>query len=219
MYRLSPLQLFVTFTPAILVLALVALGSVLFEITIPEMTKDLSATAGANPLWGFLSNFGAFLWCSTTAVCMFVGLLCLQSGLRRPFWFMFCSALLSGYLLFDDFFLFHEHIAEQSLGVDEKVVLASLAISVFAYLLYFRNDILQTHFLMLLAALGLLSASVVVDAIFSDWLLQLGDWGYFVEDGFKWLGIAAWCSYFVHTAYHLALALLNGGRPYQSHAR
>lgn len=211
MYNLSPLQLLITFTPAILILAIVAVGSVLFEITIPEMTKDISATAGANPLWGFLSNFGAFLWCSTAAICAFAGLLCLQSGGKRPFCFMLFSALLSGYLLFDDFFLFHEHLAEQHLGVDEKIVLASLGISLFTYLLYFRNDILRTRFVMLLTALGLLSFSVVVDVIFEDWLLNLGDWGFFVEDGLKWLGIAAWCSYYVHTAYQLVLGLVNQG--------
>ena len=41
---------------------------------------------------------------------------------RDTLWFLLSSALLSAYLLFDDFFLFHEDLASRYLGLDENVV-------------------------------------------------------------------------------------------------
>jgi hypothetical protein len=87
--------------------------------------------------------------------------------------------------------------------VDEKLVYAALGIAVSAYLIAFWRVILQTHFAVLLLALGFLGSAVVMDALLEPWLRRLGHWEYFVEDGAKWLGIAAWCSYYVRTSYQL----------------
>ena len=107
------------------------------------------------------------------------------------------------YLLLDDLFLFHETLASMYLGVNEKIIFVVLGIAVFTYLAKYRRIILKTNYSNLLLALGFLSLSVVIDSILEPWLSQIGQWEFFLEDGFKWLGIVSWCSYYIDTSFLL----------------
>lgn len=212
MSTVSTRQLLITFVPATFILAVIAMVSVVFEVRMPSMTQDLAAIAKIHPLSGILSNFGILLWSATASICFFSALTLRKTAPNTTCRFLLSSALLSTYLLCDDFFQFHEALAAQYLGLDERVVYAVLGLAVSAYLIGYRTLILQTNFGALLLALGFLASSVVIDAILAPWLWRLGDWEYFVEDGAKWLGIASWCSYYVHTCHQLLvgrLALLS----------
>lgn len=206
MKTVSTRQLLITFVPSISILAAIAMVSVLFQVSMPAMTQDVTAIAKIHPLSGILSNLGILLWCAAASICFFTATTLRNVKPRDTFWFLLSSALLSTYLLFDDFFQFHEDLASRYLGLNEQVVYAALGIAVSAYLIAFRRIILRTNFGALLLALGFLASSVVIDAILEPWLWRLGHWEYFFEDGAKWLGIASWCSYYVHTSHQFLVS-------------
>jgi hypothetical protein len=198
-------QLLITFVPSLCMLAAMAVAGVLFQVDMDVMTRDVTATANVHPLTGILSNLGILLWCAAASICAFAAVTLRNVKPGEPFRFLLCSALLSAYLLLDDFFLFHDELAPRYLGVDEKLVYAALGIAVCAYLIAFRRVILRTHFAVLVLAVGFLGIAVVMDALLEPWLRRLGHWEYFFEDGAKWLGIAAWCSYYVRTSHQLVV--------------
>lgn len=195
-------QLLIILVPSIVVLLVMALVSVFFQVKIPVLTRDTTAIAKIHPLSGMLSNLGILLWCAAALISGFVAYVLRNIKTQDTFWFLFFSALLSAYLLLDDLFLFHEKIAPVYLGLPEKMVIGILGIAVLSYLIAFRRIILRTNFGVLLLALGFLATSVVIDSFFELlWTSQLDNWAYFFEDGTKWLGIASWCGYYVHTSH------------------
>lgn len=202
-------QLLITLAPSIFILLLMVVANVFFQVNIDAMTRDVTAIANVHPLSGILSNLGVILWCAAASICAFAAIILRDVKPRGLFRFLLSSSLLSAYLLLDDFLLFHEKLAPWYLGLSEKFIFAALGVAVFAYLIAFRRMILRTNFGTLLLALGFLTTSVFVDAIFEPWLRQFGHWTFFFEDGAKWLGIAFWCSYYVHTCHGLVASNLG----------
>lgn len=216
MKTVSARQLLITFVPSISILVAMLVVSILFQVSMAAMTQDVTAIANIHPLSGILSNLGILLWCAAASICVFAAVTLSNIKPRDTFWFLLSSALLSAYLLFDDFFLFHEVLASRYLGLNEKVIFAALGIAVSAYLIAFRRVILRTNFSVLLLALGFLATSVVIDALLETWLWRRGHWEFFFEDGAKWLGIASWCSYYVHTSHQLLVSTI--GLPNKCHS-
>lgn len=206
MEKSSVRQLIITLVAAIAVLAMVAAASVLTGVSITNFTQDVTAIAGIHPLSGFLSNFGILLWCSTASVLAFVAATTRTRVATKDFLFLLASALVSAYLLFDDLFLFHEHLASQYFGISEKYIIAVLGMLGAAYLIVFNKIIFRTRFSFLISAVVFLTLSIVVDQVTFPWVWRLGNWWeFFVEDGLKWLGIACWFSYYVITAQQFLL--------------
>lgn len=201
MLSVTPRQVLTTFVPAISMLAVIAVISLAYNISMPLITRDVTAIGKIHPLSGFLSSMGIFLWCVAASICCFAAIVLHATRQKKTFWFLLCSSLLSAYLMFDDAFLFHESLASTYFGLDEKIIILTLAVMVFTYLVMFRDVILTTNYSILVMALGFLSFSVVVDIVLGSRFLHLGEWEFFVEDGLKWLGIASWCSYYTHTSY------------------
>jgi len=217
---ISARQLLITLAPSIFVLLLIMVTSISFQVSMPTMTRDVTAIAKIHPLSGILSSLGILLWCAAASICGFAAIILRDVKPRATFWFLLSSSLLSAYLLLDDFFQFHEALAPRYLGLSEKFVIAALGVAVSAYLIAFRRIILRTHFGALLLALGFLATSVVIDVILEPWLWRLGHWTFFFEDGAKWLGIAFWCSYYVHTTHQLLVSTLDlPNKAIQSDAR
>lgn len=187
--------------PAILILIAVAMISVLSQISIPSLTRDVTAIANIHPLSGVLSTLSILLWCMTASITIFSAFILRHYEQAKTFKFLFISSLLSTYLMLDDAFLFHEVLAYKYFSIDEKIVYLTLGITVFVYLVSFRKIILKTNYSVLLLAFVFLTISVLTDGILDPWFWSLGHWEYFIEDGAKWLGIASWCSYYVHTSY------------------
>jgi hypothetical protein len=195
----------------LLPLLLVAGASWVLSIEVKVMTQDLAAQARLHPLAGFLSSMGVLLWWTSASIWLFCAGLRLPGSAARaaPLHQRFClsSAGLSAYLALDDLFQIHESLAPDYLGVPEGAVYGLLGLSVMAYLVSFRSLLLNRRGLILLVSLALLAASVVVDSVLEPWLWRLGHWTYLVEDGLKWMGIAAWCAFCVVWCRHL----LQGG--------
>ena len=194
-------NLLITFILSISILAIVAAVSAFGGVTMDRLTRDVVAIANIHPLYGILSNLGILLWCVAASICLFVAITIRGKAPRSTFLFLLASALLSGWLLFDDLFLFHEDLARRYLGLSEKVVFSSLGMVFSIYLVAFRKTILKTNYFILIVTFGLLASSVLVDVIFERWLWRLGHWTFLVEDGLKWLGISCWCSYYVTAAH------------------
>lgn len=192
--------LYATFFAAALVLAAIAAVSAIFNIPMSEFTRDVTIIAGIHPLSGALSSLGILLWCAAASICMFSAIALrsvVSSDVHR---FLLFSALLSMYLLFDDLFMFHETLAPNVLGLDQRVVIFFLGLAVSSYLIVFRSVILRTNYVFFLLALGMLTLSVAIDAIPRQWMSGLGHWVYLIEDGTKWIGISCWCGYYSHTS-------------------
>ena len=201
--------LYLTFLSAALVLATVAAISAIFQIPMSDLTRDVTIIAKIHPLSGLLSSLGILLWCATASICLFSAAALRNIESSEIYRFLFVSALLSMYLLFDDLFMFHETLAPQVLGLDQNVVILFLGLAVSSYLILFRSVILRTKYLFLLLALGMLTLSVAIDAIPRQWMSGLGHWVYLLEDGTKWIGITCWCSYYSHTSMHLVVGRLS----------
>jgi hypothetical protein len=199
MKSISKQQLLITFIPAISILVAVVIVSMFFNINMALITRDVTAIGKIHPLAGILSSVGILLWCVTASICFFSAIILRNIKQTANFWFLLNSAFLSIYLLLDDLFLVHEQLSSIYFGISEKIVFMFLGIAVFAYLTTYRLKIFKTNYSVLLLALGFLSFSVVIDTILGP-LLKIGHWEYFIEDGFKWLGIASWCSYYTQTS-------------------
>ena len=196
-------QLLFILTPSALVLIIVILLHQNFQISMYEIFRDPSQIAKISPFAGVISNLGVLLWWSTASVCFFTVFFLNMFKQNEKFWFMLASALMSAYLAADDLFRLHDSVA-WSLGLQEENVLMSMGFLVLAYFIKFRREILESNFLILLLALGFLTASVTVDH-FQDGavLSNLGEWRIFLEDGFKWLGIVFWCCYYTVTSHQI----------------
>lgn len=195
----------ITGIPSMFILIGIALVSIILDINLGLLTRDPTAIAKINPLSGILSNFGIILWCSAATVCFFAAIAIRNTASNDWFWFLFCSGLLSAYLLFDDFFQFHEILAGDHVGISEKFTYMALGIAVLIYLFIFRRNIWRTNFSFLLMSFIFLASSVAIDVFQSSLMLRVGHWQFFMEEGAKWLGISCWCSYYVQTSYHLVV--------------
>jgi hypothetical protein len=199
--KTSSQQLVFTILPAITFLMAVVIVSIVFQIPLSNFTRDTSAIANINPVYGIVSNMGILLWCVAASTCAFAAMMHKTFKSKINFYFLLTSALLSSYLMFDDLFLIHEKFSVKA-GLNEEVVFVFLGVAIVTYLIYFRKLILQTNAIMLLIALVFFALSILSD--FSEqWLkMQLGHWKYLIEDGAKWIGIVFWCSYHLHTSYY-----------------
>lgn len=191
--------------PALLILGAAVAISVNYQIPISTFTKDTVSLGGIHPISGFLSNLGILLWCVAGTSCGFAALIQRHALSKEKFLFLIFSALLSGYLLFDDLFLFHE-VLGGTIGLNENVTIILLGAAVLTYLITFRKVILfQTDVFVFILAMAFLSLSVLMDKIIKQFLISwIGDWQNFAEDAAKWIGIVFWCSYFVITSYQFS---------------
>ncbi len=205
MKKTSIKMLLLVFFLANLILVAIAMINRIYQIPFAQLTGDPVALAEMHPLSGVLSNLGVILWCVATSICAFSATLLRTVGTKKLFLFLLYSSLLSAYLLFDDFFQFHEDISS-SIGLNQKVTYILLATAVITYLIYFKKILLQTNIIPFFIALAFLFLSVFIDTIvYKVFGSQLGDWLYFIEDGAKWIGIVFWCYYFYNTSYQFIL--------------
>ncbi len=186
--------------PALLVLGAVAIAALVYKVPIPDMTQDMMAIAHLPPLTSVLSNLGVLVWAWAAAICLFSASILRHVAKDRSASFLFYGGLITSYLLFDDFFQFHDDLAQNVFHINELVVVGLLGVAVLTYLVTFASYIRQTRYVVLGVALGFLGLSDGADMLADPLLDRLGQWEFFFEDGTKWLGIVFWFGYFAHTA-------------------
>ena len=171
------------------------------NIPIEKSTADPAATFQAHPFTGYISNLGVLLWCSSAVVCLFTYMLFRIHKIKSLAIYFLSSGLLCSLLLFDDFFMLHEFILPRYLGISQTLVYVIYLVPVLFYMFYFREEILNSEYEIFIIATILLSLSVVGD----NFLPQEG-MSYFIEDSFKFIGIAIWTLYF----FRLCIAAIIG---------
>jgi hypothetical protein len=174
--------------------------------------RDIVATGKLPFFAGFVSQLGGMLWCASVTVCLFSVYLLRwkESNLTASRRFLLQAAILTGVLLLDDIFLFHEEVAPFYLLINENFVIVAYLLLGIGFVVWNRNEILSSDYLLLALALAMLGTSVFLDA------LPIDDFGLryfweqlemFLEDGFKFAGIATWLIYFVRYAAQKILSV------------
>ena len=194
---------------ALAFLALLTFVSINSQIPMGTLTRDPATLEGFHPLIGILSNLGILLWCGTAAVCLFGAVILHQNGSKNAGRFLAGSAFLTFFLLFDDFFLFHDVLSRQYFGIREKGVYVIIVTITIIYAAIFWRTILKTEYIVLGFALILLASSLGIDALLAGLTEKMGEWSFLVEDGLKFLGIVAWCNYFIGTSYRFVVEGLS----------
>jgi len=83
---MSVRQLLITFVPSLSILAALVVLKVLFQVTMFEMTSDVTSIAKIHPLSGILSNLGILVWCATASIAAFAALTLRNSTPKDAFW-------------------------------------------------------------------------------------------------------------------------------------
>lgn len=181
------------YLPTVLGLLLVGLISVKSDIPIMDFTRDPISIIDAPVYIGIVSNIGIIFWAAGAAVCFFSA--AIVNGVRHQnaaFYFLLFGGAITTILLFDDFFLLHERIFPEYLNTSESQTFLLYLLIIIAYLVGYRQKILETDFLLLGLSLLSFAFSAVTDEIFVDHFRGK----FLVEDGFKLLGILTWGTYF-----------------------
>lgn len=199
------------YVPIIILLILIFLVSLVTNIPLEIFTKDPAVIVGEkgvgslvnfsiNPFVSIISNLGILLWCASASICLF-SFNFKESSKKikkdRDCQFLKFFGILSLLLLLDDLFLFHESIAPK-LFISQKVVYVGYLSAVLLGIVKFKKLILQTDWIIWCFAFLFFSLSILID------ILEPFENSIFLEDGFKFLGIASWLSYFVSVSLQVA---------------
>jgi len=173
--------LLITFTlSTAILLAIIAVG-LQSNTDLRRLTEDGS----------FISDLGAILWCVAATVCFFAATLLRNNQAKDVYHFLLYSALLTTYLLFDDFFQIHDHYLHNKLGISEKITYLVLGIASSVLIIKFRQTILRTNYIVMFLGISFLAISVIADGILAP--LEI-IYGIFV--------IGAALSFYLFTSHH-----------------
>lgn len=207
--------LFVIYLPVVLLFLVVGLLSrVLEELTLALLMRDILITARLPVFTGLVPQLEAILWSASLTVCAVAWVVLQRRGddyasAKR---FLLHCAIVTAVLLFDDVFLFHGEIAPKNLNIDKRIVLSSYLVMIGVFMYLNRWEILNSEYLILMLALGLFASSVFLDLLplqalpLHRFVLQVR---VFLEDGFKFAGIASWLAYFGRYAVQQIEAILG----------
>lgn len=187
------------------------------QITLSYFTRDISAIGNLPFFAGLVSQLGGLLWSAALTICIFVYfvLQAQEQNTRLPRRFLLQAALLTGVLLLDDFFLFHEDIGPDYLHISERLIVLSYGLIAAVFLFSNLREILASEYLILGLALILFGLSIFVDAVDLEKLNGLESifneqFSIFLEDGFKFVGVATWLVYFARYGLQRITALMPG---------
>lgn len=193
-------RLAILVAPPVLLLAAIALGAAWWGTDPARFTRDPAAWHESDPLIGGVSNLGVLIWMAAAAISLFSAALLRQAAARPDRHRLLLHAgLLTLWLALDDLFMIHERLAPDALGIPQRVVLAAYGVWLAVLLWRFRRAASEAAGPTLLAALGFLVSSVLIDQLApGHWF----EWRYLmlIEDGTKLLGIVSWCAWLISIA-------------------
>ncbi|MEM9331337.1 MAG: hypothetical protein AAGA53_08415 [Pseudomonadota bacterium] len=161
--------------------------------------------------YGFFSTLGVIFWMFTTAICGFAALILFAvSAARWRLIFALFAFGFTGWLGFDDAFLFHENIAPK-IGMPQELVLLVYCALAAGYTLAGWRIIRRCDWQLFIAAGACLAASLGIDTI-----LHSTDPGVVIlEDGSKFAGIVFWFSFHLSAMRQILLEEIKGGVAYE----
>jgi hypothetical protein len=169
-----------------------------------RLTKDPAQVLDFAPYIGLLSYWGALLWMSTAAICLFASLVMKnQRASFRAYRFLLASGILSFLLAIDDIFLLHDEVLPRLLDMPEFFFYLIYIIIFGSYLLYFWRDISKYDYLLFIAAFMLLlvSRGFFLPRVLRDYMTT--------NDMLKYFGIVFWLAFFYRAAMQEMARLMN----------
>ncbi len=198
----------------IILAQITVLACVSLQTTIPleRLFRDTIAVAEEYPgcchvYDGLISNLGILLWWTAASVTAFAALLATHfESRRREIVALSAASLFSAWLASDDLFMLHESVFPL-VGLTQPMTYAIYGAIVLAYIALSWRTVFTAAPVFLIMAIAMLGASVSVDILadhdfgsISKWLHANPRIEILLDDGFKFLGIGAWC------CLHLAAA-------------
>jgi hypothetical protein len=172
-----------------------------YNIPFEQITGDPALIFNTHPFTGIVSNIGVLLWCATTSICLFSGLLVLNYGNKKEAVFLISSGIFSFILLIDDFFMFHDYIlySFEYFKIIQPITYTAYGILLLWYSINFYKVILKNNYFILGLAIIFFGMSILTDLIFQS----NEDLEYFIEDSLKFIGIFSWMLFFTTTSFRL----------------
>ena len=180
-----------TLLPAAVLYAVALLWSGAEGISAKLVLRDLAQSCDAPLGQGFLSSVGYLLWMAAAAIALFAASTRQIQGPAAYRQFAYCGGGFSLWLCLDDMFLVHDRY------LGEAFLYFTYAFFTGLLLFKFRGPLQRFAGDTFLLAVILLGTSVLTDALqgvfpFSYETVQV------VEEGAKFLGIAAWLAFWCH---------------------
>ncbi len=152
----------------------------------PQTVGELRQAECCHAYDGAISNLGLILWAAAATAALFAVMARLK--LKQNFGFAAYSCFVSGMLLLDDTFLFHEVVLPE-LGAPQTVAMAILGGIALVYLLAWRRLLMESKYSLLLhIGLTFFVVSIGIDQVFSS----ISSTMIVLEDGSKFMGIVCW---------------------------
>jgi len=177
--------------PAAIVYAVALVWSGAEGITAKLVLKDLAQSCKAPLGEGFLSSVGYLLWMAAAAIALFAASTRQIQGSVLNRQFAFCGGGFSLWLCLDDMFLVHDRYLGQ------LFLYITYAFFTGMLLFRFRGPLRRFGGDTFLVSVVLLGLSVLTDELQGLWPNSYETVQIF-EEGFKFLGIAAWLSFWCH---------------------
>lgn len=170
------------------------------------IVRDPNAIANQPAYFGFYSNMGSFLWVVAAATALF-GAGCLhRAGVEDGrVLLLFAGGAFCTVAGLDDIFMFHEQ--SYRIGIPEKAVMAVYALFLLSVVAAAWPVYRATRWLYLLAALGCLGFSALVDM--ADLTIS---GAVLIEEALKFSGIAFLAAYMLSVATSTVSAALGDRR-------
>jgi len=178
-----------------------AIGATLAAgLPLSALFRDPLEVAGSHALVGLASNVGVLLWCATASICFCTAESVRRRGGNRGTRGLFTYfAVLTSVLLADDLLMIHDRLMRDTVGVGGWVLFPLYGLAVVFGAYRYADVLARTDYRPAVLALAFFAMSMGVDAVQSPLQNVLGQWRIAVEDGFKFLGIVAWTTYWVGT--------------------
>ena len=187
----SNIKIISTFVVGILVLVVIFFIGRINNIPYEVLTGDPANYYKFHPLSGILSNLGVLIWCATCAICLFAGIKI--NSVKNNYsngGFLVYAGILTFLLLIDDFFLLHDHMLRQ------KPMYLFYGMALVYFVFKYFNILKEGHSYLFYTSVFFFFLSMAMDSILPSRGLE-----YFIEDGFKFLGILSWALFFITTSF------------------
>jgi len=169
-----------------------------------QLLLDPAALAGLPWYTGLISNVGVLGWTVAAVAAAAGARVCALGDRPAAARFLRQAALLGGLLTIDDLFLLHSSVFPEAFGVSKRVILIGYLALAGMWVLGNTAEIRRTRWGLLAAAGCALVVSVGIDQF-----ARTQDWALVAEDTAKFLGIAAWATYFTLTSRDIAESILR----------
>ncbi|PVA10471.1 oxidase [Pelagivirga sediminicola] len=163
--------------------------------TVTEVLRDLTQQTGQSSFLGFLSSIGTWLWVAGAAMCFFGAALRRRAEHAAHRRLLHLLGGFSFVLALDDFFLIHDRF------IAEGILLPLYALFILIVAKRYWSVISKIEPIVFFIVGGLLAGSIFVDAVQEILPISYAA-SQIVEEGFKFVGAAAWMYFCARLSAH-----------------